>query len=92
MDTPSQSLEGGHEKRVLGVRWHPHVNGLAASHCGGKLITIWDVQRATHTLQISAAPQLLQSMELRDSSVLSFAKDKVTGVLFSLSPPFPFLQ
>jgi hypothetical protein len=31
----------GHDKRALGVFWHAQVDGLLASHDGGKVVKIW---------------------------------------------------
>lgn len=80
-DDPTAQMSDGHDgKRVLGARWHPHVENLAATHCGGKTVALWDVGAEALHSRLPAAPQLLQSLELRAAHVLTLAKDKALRV------------
>ena len=52
--TEATTLLAGHEKRALGVVWHPSVEGLLASHDASKTVKLWDV--ASGAAAFSSAP------------------------------------
>jgi len=69
----------GHEKKVVGIQWHPTSNGVLASAGYDKTVKVWDIEAQNIVLDYKTQHQeTLQSLNWnRNGSLLiTTAKDK----------------
>lgn len=83
LDEPLLSLEGGHQRKINQILWHPVASNILASCSYDPLIIIWNLETGEAAVEIDCHPDLIFSMDwnTNGSLIATTCKDKKIRVI-----------
>lgn len=83
LDEPLLSLEGGHQRKINQILWHPVASNILASCSYDPSIIIWNLETGEAAVEIDCHPDLIFSMDwnTNGSLIATTCKDKKIRVI-----------